>query len=141
MRAAGMVRGTITVLALGIGLWGPAVAAPLDDETCKTFETQQRLLESQGLQADLAKGIDAARTELAASRLELVKHYIYLKEQVAFRCPSLLVVSVPELAEPEAQQPLAAAAPSSSSKKKSKRKKKSAEGTVPPPPKKATVTQ
>ena len=127
---------------------GPfAAAAPLDETICKTYDAQQKILESQGLKADVAKGPDWAKATLSAARIVLVKQYIYIKEQVAFRCPSLIVVSVPELAEPEAKHPQAdakAKAPGKAtvkSKKKDKKRKKSADGSVPLPSQKATATQ
>lgn len=123
----------------------PVAAAPLDEATCKTYDAQQKILESQGLEVDVSKGADWAKANLSAARIVLVKQYIYIKEQVAFRCPSLIVVSVPELAEPEAQHPAADAKAKEKaavkSKKKDKKRKKSAAGSVPLPAPKATATQ
>ncbi len=125
----------------------PVAAAPLDEATCKTYDAQQKILEIQGLKEDLAKGPDWAKANLSAARIVLVKQYVYVKEQVAFRCPSLIVVSVPELAEPEAKHPQAEAKAKATEKaavkpkKKDKKRKKAAVGSVPLPAPKATATQ
>lgn len=126
----------------------PVAAAPLDEAACKTYDAQQKILETQGLKEDVAKGPDWAKINLSTARIVLVKQYIYIKEQVAFRCPSLIIVSVPELAEPEAKHPQADAkakatekAAVKSKKKKDKKRKKSADGSVPLPAQKATATQ
>ena len=122
-----------------------ARAAPLDAAQCKTYDAQQKILEGQGLKVDVARGAEWAKADLSASRVELIKHYIYLKEQVAFRCPSLIAVSAPELAEPEARHPIAEApgkaGKKASGKKRDKKKRKAADGSVPLPAKKATATQ
>ena len=90
----------------------------------------RRTLEAQGIVEDVAKGPEWAKANLPASRLELIKQYIYVKEQTAFRCPSLVVVSVPELAEPEALVPgskaPAKAGKKATSKTKVKKRKTSA---------------
>jgi hypothetical protein len=118
-------------------------AAPLRDAACKNLDAQQRILETQGLKEEVAKGPDWAKANLSTSRLALIKHYIYVKEQVAFRCPSLTIAAAPELAEPEAAQPLAkeTGKAAGKSKKKTKKQKKSASGAVPAPPEKAAATQ
>jgi hypothetical protein len=124
--------------------WMPvARAAPLDETACKTYDVQKKILEAQGLQEEIARGPDWAKANLSTSRLALIKHYLFVKEQVAFRCPSLMVVSIPELAEPEAKQPLAKATSKATgkSKRKDKKRKKAAGGAVPAPSPKATATQ
>ncbi len=125
-----------------------AAAAPLDEAACKTYDAQQKVLETQGLKEDVAKGPDWAKANLSAARIELVKQYIHIKEQVSFRCPSLIVVSVPELAEPEAKHPQADPAGKATEKavvkpkkRKDKKRKKSADGSVPLPAPNVTATQ
>jgi hypothetical protein len=120
-----------------------AGAAPLGEEVCKTYDAQQKILEIQGVKEDLARGPVWAKANLTPSRLEVIKHYIYLKEQVTFRCPSLTVLSAPDLAEPEAKQPLAGQAKTTgkSGKKTKQRRKKSAEQAVPAPAQKGTAAQ
>lgn len=133
----------IAVQLLAVPLAG---AAALDEAACKTLEVEQNILESQGLKEDLAKGPGWAKANLSASRIVLVKQYIQIKEQVAFRCPSLIAVSTPELAEPEAKHPQAdpkvkpTEKAAVKTKKKAKKRKTSADGS-PPPPQKATATQ
>lgn len=139
-------------LALGAAVCGPTAlsAEPLDEALCKTYDAQQKSLESQGLKEDVAKGPVWAKANLTGARIVLIKQYIHVKEQVAFRCPSLVVVTVPELAEPEAKHPQAdpkaaekpaVATKGSKSKKKDKKRKKSADGSVPLPSQKSTATQ
>jgi len=144
MLSLGWLGAAILAAALA-GVANPLAAAPLDEAACKSFDAEEKSLEIQGIKDDVAKGPEWAKANLSASRLELIKHYIYLKEQVDFRCPSLIVVSVPELAEPEAGQPTekapAKAGKKGASKKKDKKRKNSADGSVPPPAPKATVTQ
>lgn len=116
-------------------------AAPLDEAACKDLDVRQKQLELQGIKDDLAKGPEQAKATLAPARLDAVKQYIAIKEQVAFRCPSLVVLSVPELAEPEAKhpasEPVKGAEPKSSKSATKKKKRRTIEIEVPAPDKKA----
>lgn len=120
-------------------------AAPLDGAVCRDLDAQQKQFELTGIKDDLAKDPAWAKANLSAGRLEAVKQYIEVKEQVSFRCPSLVVVSVPELAEPEAKAPEAApakAADAKPAKASSKKKKhKTIQIEVPAPAKKATTAE
>ena len=142
MRSVRRGIGCSLMLWVGLGC-SRLVAAPLDETTCKAYDTQQKSLEAQGLNEDVAKGPEWAKANLSDARVVQIKQYIFVKEQVAFRCPSLIVVSVPALAEPEAKQPQAQAvakSPAKAKKKRDKKRKKSAEGSPPPPPEKTTAT-
>ncbi len=144
MRFAVKTIAVMAGLAVALG-FTPAQSAPLDEAVCKDLDAQQKQLELQGIKEDLAKGPEWAKTNLTMARLAVVKQYIELKEQVAFRCPSLVVVSVPELAEPEATAPLAdpaaKAADKPAAKPKRKKKRKAADATPPLPEAAATKTE
>lgn len=139
----------VRILAAVTGLvLVPAVApaAPLDEVVCKDLDARLKQLELDGVKDDLAKGPEFAKANVTMARLAVIKDYIETKEQVAFRCPSLIVVSVPELAEPEAKHPLAepgkAAEPKSSKSTKKTKKRQTIEIEVPTPPaKKATKAE
>lgn len=141
------VAASVAVL-VAFGL-APAMSAPLDEAVCKDLDAQQKQLELQGIKDDIAKGPEWAKANLTMARLAVVKQYIEIEEQVAFRCPSLVVVSVPELAEPEAKVPEAApaakppakAAAQPAAKPKKKKKRKAAEATPPVPAASATKTE
>lgn len=147
------MRFSVRALALSAGLAvaagpAPARAAPLDEAVCKDLDAQQKQLELQGIKDDLAKGPEWGKANLTMARLAVVKQYIEITEEVSFHCPSLVVVSVPELAEPEAKAPLAppdakpaakAAEPPAKVKSK-KRKHKAAQSTSGKPAGTATKT-
>jgi len=63
------------------------VAAPLDVVTCRNLYAKRGELEQTGVKADMAKGPEWARDNLAKERLALIKAYIETEEQVLFRCP------------------------------------------------------
>lgn len=138
MRAVVLAAALVPVQAI-------ATAAALDEAVCKDLDARQKQLELQGIKDDLAKGPEWAKATLTPARLDAVKQYIEIKEQVAFRCPSLVVVSVPELAEPEAKHPLVEPGKAEASKptKATKRKKKrqTIEIEVPAPAKKAAKAE
>lgn len=148
------MRFSVKSVAAVVGMFvatglAPAMSAPLDAGVCKDLDAQQKQLELQGIKDDIAKGPEWAKANMTMARLAVVKQYIEIKEQVAFRCPSLVVVSVPELAEPEAKVPEAAAAakpPAKAAaqppaKPKKKKKRKAAEATPPAPEAAATKTE
>lgn len=72
-----------------LGRMGPAAAIPLDEVRCKTLAGEMKALEDQGAVSDLLTGPAWAEANLPADRVATLKHYISLKEEVLFRCPSL----------------------------------------------------
>ena len=147
MRFAVTTFALMAAFSAAAGL-APATSAPLDEAVCKDLDAEQKQLELQGIKEDLAKGPEWAKANLTMARLAVVKQYIEITEQVAFRCPSLIVVSVPELAEPEAKVPEAAPAAKTPAKsaaqpaaKPKKKKRKAAEATPPKPAGTATKTE
>lgn len=131
----------LALAAAAVLIPATARAAPLDEAICRDLDARLKQLELQGVKDDLAKGPVLAKATLAPARLDAVKQYIEVKEQVVFRCPSLIVLSVPELAEPEAKHPLAepgkSADPKAAKTTRKKRKRQTIEIEVPVPAKKA----
>jgi hypothetical protein len=111
-----------------------AGAAPLDPVACLTLENEQRMLEAQGVLIDMAKGVEWARANLSAERIARVREFIDVKEKVLFRCPSLVKLADPSLAEPQDQEPPPAEATGGTAKPKAVAKAGKASGKQPPPP-------
>ena len=83
---------SVVLLALAV----PAFAVPLDQPQCVTLESEQKVLEAEGVEGVLAKGPDWAKANLAeADRTKLVR-YLDVKELVLFRCPSLRAAVQPD---------------------------------------------
>lgn len=88
----GLRSGRMGVLVLGaaaaLATSGPAVrAAPLDDQACAQLKDEQAQLVKAGAKADLDRGADWAKANLATDRLRQVERYITVEEQLLFRCP------------------------------------------------------
>ncbi|HVZ03726.1 hypothetical protein [Hyphomicrobium sp.] len=69
----------------------PAIAAhatkpKLDEDTCAQLRLEQSKFLKTGILSDMAKGPDWAKAHLSADRLQEIKHYITLDEQVRFGC-------------------------------------------------------
>lgn len=75
------------VLALWLTL-GPAAAAPLDKEACEVLKAEQARLATEALKADMEKGPEWAKANLAPARLKEIQAFIELEEQLTFRCPN-----------------------------------------------------
>ncbi len=65
----------------------PASAAPkLDKETCEQLRTDQAKFIQSGILADLQRGPEWAKTNLAAERIREIELFISLDEQIKFGC-------------------------------------------------------
>jgi hypothetical protein len=64
----------------------PLVAAPLEKEACDQLQTEKQSLVQQGVEKDMEKGPEWAKANLQPVRLDLVKRYIAVSEQLKFRC-------------------------------------------------------
>lgn len=64
----------------------PLMAAPLEKEACDQLQTEKQSLTQQGVEKDMEKGPEWAKANLQPTRLELVKRYISVNEQIKFRC-------------------------------------------------------
>ena len=85
------------------GAFGSARAAPTDVDTCKGFEAEKVLLDKAGIQADLARGAEWGKGNLAPERLRQVKRFIFLEEQLTFRCPEVLAAAAVRQMEEQAK--------------------------------------
>ena len=63
-----------------------AIAAPLDKETCANLETQKKKLFTPDVRAALERGPDWVKGHLDSDKIELVREFLLVEEQVAFRC-------------------------------------------------------
>jgi hypothetical protein len=101
------------MIAVTVALGGEALAGPLDAETCKGVKAEREALTAHGLEADIAKGPEWGRANLAPERLKEIARYIELTEQLTFRCGELAVVrpdGKPLLKRPDPPSAAAAAA-------------------------------
>ena len=88
-----------------------ARAAPLDAESCAKLMNEHGQLEQAGVEADMAKGPEWGKANLLPEKLDRIRRFIEIEEQLLFRCRQKSLVSLP----PEVE-----AAPGSDDKDRSK---------------------
>ena len=72
---------------------GSALAVPLPPDECLGLDRERASIESQGVLDDLASSPTGFGSMLMSSaRVELIRHYLEVKEKVLFRCPNLIVL-------------------------------------------------
>ncbi len=87
MTGASSIHGLIAVMVAVVTLSPTANAAPLDAGSCEVARVEQGQLDTDGVRADVERGADWGRSNLAPERLRLVARWIELEEQILFRCP------------------------------------------------------
>lgn len=92
-----MMRRCLAVLALIVLVLATehVRAAPLDAATCGLLKGEQAQLEQGGARANMAKGPDWAKTNLAADKLEQIKRLLHVDEQLLFRCSARSLIDLP----------------------------------------------
>jgi hypothetical protein len=78
-----MVCGLLAAATLAVPT---AWAGPLTRDVCEKLEVELADLAAAGAQADMAKGPAWARANLPPERIERIGRYIYVSEQLTFRC-------------------------------------------------------
>ena len=63
-----------------------AIAAPLDKETCANLEIQKTKLLTPEVRAALERGPDWVKGHLDSDKIERVREFLLVEEQVSFRC-------------------------------------------------------
>jgi hypothetical protein len=101
------LKQAITCLAGGLALAsaGQSLAAPLDPEVCGKLKEEQSQLVAAGAKANMERGPDWARANLARGQIKQIERLLSIEEQLAFRCPP----PKPPLERAENQQPPVAA--------------------------------
>ncbi|MGE0024844.1 MAG: hypothetical protein AB7S70_14565 [Hyphomicrobium sp.] len=84
MRIEGAVPGLAMLLVLL--LVPPAAATPLAPEACAALKTEYAGLVAGGAKADMDRGPDWAKSNLAPERLGKIERLIAVEEQLSFRC-------------------------------------------------------
>lgn len=84
-------------------LLAPAHAERISAQDCKTFETEQEKLEKSDLPKDIEKGPEWAKANLKPERIRLIGRFIYLQEQLEFRCPDVLATAAVKQMEEQAR--------------------------------------
>jgi hypothetical protein len=103
-----MIRRSLGLSAVVLLLQvGAAGAASLDKETCDKLKGELTLLEGAGARANMAKGPDWAKANLAAEKLGEIKRLIEVDELLLFRCQGRQLVILPAEVEldPAAAEP------------------------------------
>lgn len=100
-------RTTAFILALLASPAG-AVATPLDQPACDALKAERASLVAAGLETEMARGPDWAKTNLQPDRLKQIARMIEVDEQLSFRCGEPATAR-PTLKEPKPVQ--AAAVP------------------------------
>jgi hypothetical protein len=65
----------------------PVRAGMLDADSCRRHKTEYDTLGGSGIREMMAKGPDWAKANLTKERMEQVRRYLALEEDVRFRCP------------------------------------------------------
>ena len=89
-----MGRILLLLAALAAAL-AQARAAPLDAESCAKLMNEHGQLEQAGVEADMAKGPEWAKANLLPEKLERIRRFIEIEEQLLFRCRQKSLVSLP----------------------------------------------
>ena len=89
---------TAAMLVLAIS---NARAGILDAETCRRLKSERDALEGAGLREIMTKGPDWAKTNLTKERMDQIRRFLTLEEDVRFRCP--LGKARPELEAAESE--------------------------------------
>lgn len=79
----------------------PVRAGMLDVESCRRHKSEYDTLGGSGIREMMAKGPDWAKANLTKERMEQVRRYLALEEDVRFRCP--LGKARPELEAAESE--------------------------------------
>lgn len=80
MAVASLVACAATFLSASV------LAAPLDKETCANLEVQKQKLLTPEVRAALERGPDWVKGHLDSGKIEKVREFLLVEEQVAFRC-------------------------------------------------------
>jgi hypothetical protein len=78
-----------------------AHAAMHDSETCRRIKAERDTLNGSGIREMMVKGPDWAKTNLTKERMEQIRRFIALEEDMRFRCP--LGKARPELEQAESE--------------------------------------
>lgn len=113
----------LLLLALLAAALVQARAAPLDAESCAKLMNEHGQLEQAGVEADMAKGPEWGKANLLPEKLDRIRRFIEIEEQLLFRCRQKSLVTLP----PEVE-----AAPGSDDKDKSKDQDKNKNAAAPP---------
>jgi hypothetical protein len=98
-----------TAALVAMLIWpASASSAPLDQAACDGLKTERAALGAAGVDKDLDRGPEWAKTNLAPDRMKQVARLIEVEEQLSFRCGELATAR-PALKEPKPVQ--AAAVP------------------------------
>jgi hypothetical protein len=93
-----VLAGLIALAGL-VAARAPARATPLDADTCAKLQGEQERLENVGVEKDMAKGPVWAKANLAPEKLDLVRRFIEIEEQLLFRCRNKALVHLAPEAE------------------------------------------
>jgi hypothetical protein len=74
------------MLAASVAAPAPAAAVPLEPTACEELRGKLETLRSDGAAADMARGPDWARANLAPERLQRIGTLLEVEEQLNFRC-------------------------------------------------------
>ncbi len=88
---------------LGSSLFAPAQAVQSDVENCKKYEVEKAALSKTGIQVDIEQGAEWGKNNLSPERLRQVRRFIYLEEQLTFRCPDVIATAAVRQIEEQAR--------------------------------------
>lgn len=90
------------LLAPGVA-WGAA----LDPDSCAKLKSEQEAMERVGLKEAVSRGPEWAKVNLSPEKLNEIKRWIEVDEQLLFRCPGRHLVNLPLDPDPPPPPPQA----------------------------------
>ncbi len=81
-----------------------AIAGPPDIEECRSLEAEKAQLAAGGVPADMSNGPEWAKANLPADRIQQILRYIFVDEQVRFRCAEIFAAAAVIKEEMEARR-------------------------------------
>ncbi len=81
-----------------------AAAGPPDLEACRGLEAEKAQLAASGVPVDMTKGPEWAKANLPADRIQKILRYIFVDEQVRFRCVEVFAAAAVLKEEMEARR-------------------------------------
>jgi hypothetical protein len=71
---------------------------------CRAFEAERASLAAAGIPADMAQGPEWASANLSPDRLQQIKRFIHVEEQLKFHCPEVFATAAVKAEEERARQ-------------------------------------
>lgn len=83
-----ILAGMLTICLAISSVLQPALATPLDEDSCQRLRTEKKALTVLGIDKYFERGAEWVKTNLTSADYNLVKRYVNVFELLKFRCPA-----------------------------------------------------